>query len=152
MSTRGDRRSRVKKAPKSAAVGGVTFGPTSAGKIYVSTVAHRGHRPSGTKSRWSVDPSAEFALFDEADINDWRCSKGHYWNRGDDEGRTSLGTRGEKLAKFPKARAGDPWHGYPASPRFHGPRGRPEDDLLDLWVEEKVITRTFARRLQAARI
>lgn len=152
MSNAGGRKVRVKKPAKSANVGAVTFGPTSSGKTYASTIAHRGHRPSAVKSRWSIPPEEEYGLFKEADLNDWQCSKGHYWNRGDIEGRRSLGTRGEKLAKFPETRDGQPWHGYPASPRFHGPRGRPDDSLLERWVDEEEITRTFARRLQAARI
>lgn len=152
MTDAGGRKVRIKKRSKSANVGAVTLGPTSSGKPYASTMAHRGHRPSSKKSRWSVTPEEEYELFEEADVNDWRCSKGNFWNRGDVEGRRSLGTRGEKLAKFPKARAGEPWHGYPVSPRFDGPRGRPDDSLIERWVEDKQITRTFARRLQAARI
>jgi hypothetical protein len=148
----GRRRIRVKKAAPPVAVGGVTFGPTSKGKMYVSTMAHRGHRSRRQKSRWSIPPKDEFALFDESDANDWYSPNGHLWNRGDDEGRRQLGERGERLAKFPKARRGVPWHGYPVSPRFDGPRGRPDDDLIERWVEDKTITRTFARRLQADRI
>ena len=143
----------VKKAPVGS-LAGVVLGPTSKKKMYVSAYIHRGHRPKSKKARWRDDLTVaeEFGLFEVADDGGWRCSRGHMWAPGEHEGARRLGTKAERLAKFPRNTSTAPWHGYPVSPRLDGSRGRPDDDLLEKWVADGVISRTFARRLQADRL
>lgn len=146
-----DVRPVAKKQLPSGGSSGVLLGPTPNGKMYLSTHAHRGHR--GKKAQWTISVHHEYALFEAADMHGWRCFRHHYWAPGDREGRVRLGEQGERLAKFPRNKVPrSPWHGYPVSPKIDGSRGRPTDALLEEWVESRVVTRTFARRLQGNRL
>ena len=82
-------------------------------------------------ARWVADLSQgeEFLVFDEADFHDLSDDRGClYGVRPRVEGRIpKLGTKGEQVAEFPRARPNQPWHGYPAWPlggERHGPPKR----------------------------
>src|SRR5947209_5127455 len=95
---------------------GIQFGPNGSGKLYLSMFAHRGGNPR--KSKWldSVAPPTEYDVFCRADEDDRCDSAGNYWGMLDVEA-SPLGTRGERLAKFPRNKVpAAPWHGYPVSP------------------------------------
>ncbi|MGW1450991.1 hypothetical protein ACWCO3_22280 [Micromonospora sp. NPDC002411] len=132
---------------------GILYGPTANGKLYLSMFTHRGARPVKTAWHRNVSPEDEYDLFCRSDDGDWKDERGHYWSLGKEDGSTELGMTGERLAKHPSnANAGVPWHGYPVSPRRRGDADSPTDQLISRWVEDGVITRSFARRIRDRRI
>lgn len=108
-----ERRSRLKKPFASTLVvpsghmgalpdkDGLLFGPTGSGKMYLAMYDHRGR--NWRKSCWAIDvpPPHEYAIFDGADARVQVDIAGPYWGVRDASGST-LGTRGERLAKFPR--------------------------------------------------
>lgn len=127
------------------------FGPTSNGKFYVSL---NYHRKSGNpqKAIWDVSPDYEFETFKEADEKDWYDTSDSYWGIRDD-GRAVLGSRGERLCKFPNpSNPNDEWHGYPVSPLERGPADAPPKALVDHWHQQQVISKTTHRRIMQKKI
>lgn len=89
--------------------------------------AHRGNNPR--KSSWAIDPPTEFEVFAASDTGNWGDADGHYWGLRDEAG-TALGSKGERLAKFPfTAALTTPWHGYPVSPASGRESEQPPDSL-----------------------
>ena len=89
---------------------GLIFGPNASGKLYIAVYYHRGSG-SSLKGCWSdnVPPPLEYEIFCLADHGHWCDSDDHYWGVHDG-GRAVLGTRGERLSKFPVNRnATNPW-------------------------------------------
>jgi hypothetical protein len=130
---------------------GIHFGPTPNGKRYVSLYNHR--QANRGKSVWlkSVRPADEYQMFSDADNYDWYDTRGNYWSLRD--GGAEVGTRGERVAKHPvTTNPTDPWHGYPASPNQKGAGDAPPDPLVEGWLADGLVTRTFARRLQRWRL
>jgi hypothetical protein len=128
---------------------GLAFGPTQSGKLYLSVYAHRGanHR----KSCWDVSPEDEYGIFETADADDRADTAGHYWGTRDADG-TALGTRGERLAKFPHNGVPTvPWHGFPVSPASGRASECPPDDFIDALINQGKMSRTFGRKLQRRR-
>jgi len=83
-------------------------------------------------------------------VSDWSDAAGHCWGFGA-RGRLELGTRGERLAEFPRTiNASDPWHGYPVSPRDDD--DAPPDDLINRWIDSDQIEKAIARRIQRQKI
>lgn len=129
---------------------GIEFGPTPNGKTYISLYAHRGANP--VKSAWAIPPEDEFAMFSAADAGDWFDADGHYWSL-QNRGTSVVGAKGEHLARHPRTQnPSDPWHGYPVSPRRNGAVDAPPDALVERWLVEDVVDRTFARRVQRRRL
>ena len=127
---------------------GLLFGPTASGKTYLSMYDHRGRDP--TKSRWAdnLKPPEEYSIFEGSDDNGVSDSDGHFWGIRDPTGSV-LGSRGERLAKFPfNAVASAPWHGYPVSPGGGRNSEIPPDELVDGLIAEGAISRTFGRKIQ----
>lgn len=127
---------------------GLVFGPTASGKSYLSMFDHRGRNRA--KSWWAddVSPPDEYAIFEQADTLDRCDTSGHYWGVRDASG-TRLGTRGERLAKFPhNAVAVVPWHGYPVSPGNGRASEIPPDEFVDALIDAGAVSRTFGRKLQ----
>jgi hypothetical protein len=136
-----------------AVFGGIEFGPTPSGKMYISLNAHRGARRG--KSIWhsNISPMQEYGLFARSDQNDWFDIRGHYWSFASSDGLTPTGTARQVLAKHPCiSNLSDPWHGYPVSPKQTGDADAPADELVGVWLDSKVITRTFARRIRDRRV
>jgi hypothetical protein len=127
---------------------GLIFGPTANGRMYLSTYEHRGR--NRVKSRWAddLDPPEEYSIFDRADASDHSDSNGHFWGIRDPPGAV-LGTRGERLAKFPfNAVPAVPWHGFPVSPASGRASEIPPDELVDFMIGAGAISRTLGRKLQ----
>lgn len=142
----------MSKSGRTVTSSGIEFGPNASGKFYIALNAHRGSRPD--KSRWLplIRPVQEYKIFCIADSNDWRCSRGHYWGIASG-GSTVLGFHGERLSKFPRnTNTASPWHGYPVSPRVGGDRDSPEDILVEKWIEDGTVAKSFGRRVQRRKI
>ena len=82
--------------------------------------AHHGHG-APDDSQWieGLSEAEEFSIFDLADEHEIADEKGHlYGIRVGPELHDvlDLGTEGEQIAKFWKAREGQPWHGFPLWP------------------------------------
>jgi hypothetical protein len=128
---------------------GLQYGPTASGKLYLSVYAHRGANPR--KSCWEVSPEDEYGIFETADDKNRSDADGDYWGTRDADG-TALGTRGERLAKFPhNGVPAVPWHGYPVSPASGRGSESPPDEFIDALIEEGAMSRTFGRKLQRRR-
>lgn len=127
------------------------FGPTASGKTYLSMYAHR--QPGNRKSTWSgsVPPVDEYGIFAAADAGGWKAD-GHYWGVRDESG-SALGMGGERLAKFPRNRVPiAPWHGYPVSASTSRGASFPSDRLVERWIEQGTVTRSFGRKIQRRRV
>jgi len=127
---------------------GLVYGPTASGKSYLSMYDHRGR--NARKSCWATDvlPPDEYAIFDQADTNDQFDLRGHYWGVRSSEGAV-LGTRGERLAKFPHNGVSVvPWHGFPVSPASGRDSEAPSDHLVETLIATGTMSRTFGRKLQ----
>ena len=96
---------------------GLVYGPTPSGKSYLSMWDHRGR--NRCKSRWAGDvpPPDEYRIFERADSDGHADATGHYWGVRSAAGSV-LGTRGERLAKFPSnAVSAVPGTAFPSRPR-----------------------------------
>ena len=131
---------------------GISFGPTSSGKHYISLHRHRGSGTTKHKSTWirSFPPKSEFGLFCSADDGNWKDGTGNYW--GAEPGAPVLGVDGERLAKFPMVtNRTDPWHGFPFT-LIGTPRAGPSDETVDAWVAATVITEVVASKIRRRRV
>jgi hypothetical protein len=131
---------------------GIHFGPNGSGKLYLSMFAHRGG--TSRKSQWltAVPPPSEYGVFCHADESEWCDSAQNYWGVLDDRA-SPLGTRGERIAKFPCSKVpAAPWHGYPVSPGSGSPGDAPEDDLVEEWMSTGSVTKAVGRKIQRRRI
>ncbi len=127
------------------------FGPTPGGKTYLSAYMHRGANPA--KSRWLDDlpPLEEYSIFEGAEDQGQSDSDGNYWGVRDHQG-SALGTRGQRIAKFPfNAVAAVPWHGYPVSPASGRASEVPGDGVIEEMIETGAVSRTFGRKIQKRR-
>lgn len=107
----------------------MSIGPTS-GPIHPTPTRRRGlrylfyekhHRQGGPDAalwRPELTHETEFAVFDLADLHDCSDLSSNLYGVGRDENGEllELGTWGQQVAKFPFARADEPWHGYPLWP------------------------------------
>ena len=95
---------------------------------YCFSAKHHG-RDSTDASQWADDLSRdeEFTIFEEADEHDLSDPNGHLYGlrRSPDGAILDLGTSEEQIAKFPRAREGQLWHGFPLWPLAEdGPENR----------------------------
>jgi len=137
-----------------ATISGVLFGPNGSGKSYISLYSHRGTGSSRYKHQWVslIPPLMEFSIFCTADTANWRDPSGHYWGLYN-SGATVLGTRGERLCKFPKnTNENNPWHGYPVSPREDGDKDAPPDMFVENWIAHGVVSKIIGRRIQRRKV
>lgn len=90
------------------------------GYRYVFTTKHHGGPGSSGESQWLVDLDLadEFAIFDSADQHEIKDSIGslHGVRRLESGELADIGTWDQQIAKFPAARLGEAWHGYPLYP------------------------------------
>jgi hypothetical protein len=118
------------------------------------------HGRGGPKAaRWSpgLSDEEEFEIFDQADLLEISDANGNLYGIGvgpepNREVRL-LGTLRQQIAKFPRAHAGAPWHGYPLGPleqRSGIPRpterALPKDALRKM-VEVNLIDNSQRKRL-----
>lgn len=128
---------------------GIEFGPTPLNlRIYHSLYRHRGHGSPNHKSVWgdSVPPPMEYAIFCDADTNNWRTADGDYWSLHNG-GNTEIGSDGERLCRFQNtSNLSDPWHGFPVSP-LKKESDKPPVILLDMWLAAGIIQPAFRKRI-----
>ena len=76
----------------------------------------------------TLSPEEEFSVFDTADLNELSDVQGRMYGIRERDGAGNLpdlGTRGEQVAEFPRARLNETWHGYPIWPLAEeGPENR----------------------------
>jgi hypothetical protein len=137
-----------------AGQGGVEFGPTASGKLYLSLYYHRPPGNNAHKSKWhaQITPQDEYSIFDDSDTNNFQCAAGHYWGFKDD-GKIVLGCEQEVLCKFPRNNnPAVPWHGFPVSPLGDGDGGSPDDAFVVRLRQEGRISKVFENRILRRKI
>lgn len=127
----------------------VVFTPEDGGRKYESLDYHRKHitgKKNKTLWRDEISRVEEFLLFRKSEARNWLCTNGNFWVVGEDaDGKHLLGQGRERIACFPKrSNANEPWHGYPC----RADAAVPPAQILSVWVNSGVITRSFKRRLQ----
>jgi hypothetical protein len=109
-------------------------------------------------ARWlpSLGQDEEFAIFDLADFHELADDRGWLYGirRGAEGAILDLGTWGQQVAEFPRARRDEPWHGYPLWPlKEHGPpnrRGekhRPSKEVFSRMEAAALLTARDRKRL-----
>lgn len=117
------------------------------------------HHDWGTtdESCWLKDLSFEdeFAVFEAGADADVRDEDLHIYGATlDGDELITLGTCMQDVAKFPRKRDGEVWHGYPVWPvsgagsdRLRDQRNRPPKAVLDRMVSVNMITAEVRKRL-----
>ncbi|MBX9622775.1 MAG: hypothetical protein K2X82_03080 [Gemmataceae bacterium] len=135
--------------------------PTSrGGLLYQFTPKHHdGRDPDAARWLPELTREEEFGVFDAADAIEIADAAGNLYGvlRGDGKLRP-LGTCEERLAEFPVARPGEPWHGYPVYPvNEDGPENRrgltcrPAKEVFARLVETGLLSKRERRRLSGGR-
>jgi hypothetical protein len=111
----------------------------------------------GGPAQWLPELShdQEFAIFDTADFHEVADEDGCLYGIRTGPGRTVLylGTWRQQVAKFPYARPGVPWHGFPLGPLKEGPpnrkgeKPRPSKDVFDKMEKVGLLTAQQKNRL-----
>jgi len=113
------------------------FGPTSQDHYYIPVNYH--NKTAGTnthKTRWRLKQNEQYEVFRVSDEGKWKCTKNKGLFSILSKGEVILGTNEERLSFFPNpVNANDPWHGYPVDSGKY----EPSVDLVDKWLEDKVI-------------
>jgi hypothetical protein len=126
---------------------------------YLFHPKHHG-RGGPREAQWSKElrRDQEFAVFDLADIHDLLDGKGHLYGLRLAPNREilELGTLGQQVAMFPRARPDEPWHGYPLSPLRRVSPPHPEErdvptEVLRRMVERGLLNEIERRRLEKGR-
>ncbi len=134
-----------------AVEGGLRYGPTTSGKMYLSMYKHRATR-NPHKSFWNTDfkPAEEYALFARCDQESWIDCTRNYWGLVNG-GKQELGALGERLGYFPaNGVATAPWHGYPVS-TADADYVVPES-IIDAWIKNGEITGITAKRIRGGKL
>lgn len=125
-----------------ATPGGLQFGPTTSGKMYLCANWHRGAGDPTHKTIWVISEHEEYAVFCCADDGKWKDDPGNYWGIKNGE---ILGENDERVAKFPVPQnQHDPWHGYPVKTG----EDKPPIPLINLWRENTLITKAMSKRMK----
>jgi len=145
----------MSSAPPRRTPDGWEFGPDANGTRYLCIAYHRDGTPG--KAQWNaanVPIHREYGIFRDAHTRGRLSTGGDYWGVGDDDGGLVLGTRGERVCKFPRNGnpAAVPWHGYPVSWKVKPKTPRPDKSDLNQWVQQKLITETLALDIFRRRI
>src|SRR5690348_15203767 len=93
---------------------------------YEITAKHHGENRRAAMWLPDVTPAEEFAIFDTADFGDVCDDRGALYGvqpLAEEELRI-LGMWQEQVAKFPRKRRDEPWHGYPVWPLEIPRKGR----------------------------
>jgi hypothetical protein len=121
------------------------------------TAKHHGENRRAAMWLPEVTPAEEFAIFDAADFGDIFDDRRSLYGvqpLASAELRT-LGMWQEQVAKFPRKRRNEPWHGYPVWPleipregRTKKPKKqRPPKEVFDRMQEASLITARQRMRL-----
>jgi len=123
------------------------------------------HGWGGTEAaQWATDvgEEEEFGIFNQADLFDLTDHQGSLYGirlRLDPERRVLvLGTLGQQVAKFPEARTGPHWHGFPLGPLQknldtpHPPERPLPRDALQKMVDARLLTNPERKRLLKGKI
>jgi hypothetical protein len=110
-------------------------------------------------AQWALDLSEneEFGIFDQADLLDLSDDRGNLYGirLGLEPERQvlALETLRQQIAKFPRARVGQEWHGFPFGPIDgnlappHPPNRPLPKDALQKMVDARLLTGADRRRL-----
>ena len=123
---------------------------------YLFSSKHHGHGGSDA-AQWlpTLSPDAEFSVFDTADFHGVSDEGGSlYGVLIENREVSSLGTQDQQIAKFPSARPGEPWHGYPlwplkqkSPPDRRGEKQRPPKDVFLKMVTTGLLPARDRKRL-----
>jgi hypothetical protein len=123
---------------------------------YQFTPKHHGADPGAAQWLPELSLEEEFAIFDVADEHDLSDDDGRLYGvqRDADESLRYIGIWHEQVAKFPLAREGEAWHGYPAYPLVdegpenrRGQSSRPAGAVFGKMVRAGLISQSQRRRL-----
>lgn len=122
------------------------------GLQYLLTAKHHGADPNASQWNPVLTRDEEFTVFDLADRHDLSDEKGSlYGILPTEEELRVLGTLGERVAYFPVARDGEPWHGYPLW-TFQKPRAPEGRSGFDRPALKVVFKKMHVRRLLTAAV
>lgn len=123
---------------------------------YLFTAKHHG-AGSPTDARWLgiITDDEEFGVFDEADWHEVTDTEGWLFGVFPEDGELrDLGTWSQQVATFPRAREGQPWHGFPqwalndaAPDNRKGEKMRPEKQVFQKLESVGLITARQRKRL-----
>jgi hypothetical protein len=115
---------------------------------------HHGGDPG--KAQWSKELShaEEFAVFDLADTHDLLDAKDHLYGlhlgpRGE---ILELGTLDQQVAKFPRARDNESWHGFPLAPLRRVKPPHPPERETPMEVLRRMVERGLLNEIQRKRL
>jgi len=126
--------------------------------VYFFSDKHHGGGAKGG-SQWSPDLSRneEFSIFDAADWHELSGRRGWLYGilRADAKHLRYLGTWGQQVAEFRRARKGERWHGYPlypvnstlAPPNRRGDKAKPSKEVFQKMERAALITVKERQRL-----
>jgi len=124
---------------------------------YEITGKHHGGNRRAAMWLPQVTHAEEFAIFDVADFNDIFDNAGSLYGVQPlrEEQLRHIGVWNEQVAKFPRKRANEPWHGYPVWPleiaregRHKKPKKlRPPKEIFERMCDAKLITERQRMRL-----
>lgn len=126
---------------------------------YQFTTKHHGGAGSAGEAQWqpSLELADEFAIFELADTHEIADLRGNLYgiHRLAGGALADVGTWQQQIAKFPVARPGEPWHGYPLFPigkagpeELRGGRCEPEKSVFATLERTGLITKRQRKRLQ----
>ncbi len=120
------------------------------GYRYLFYDKHHG-RGGPDAAQWlpTLSHDEEFLVFDIADFHDLSDERGCLYGV---QFRTHgviprLGTGGEQIAEYPRARANEPWHGYPVWP-VSGQQNRPPRIVFLALENANLLTTRERKRLE----
>jgi hypothetical protein len=124
---------------------------------YQFTPKHHGRDPGAACWLPELTREEEFTVFDVADFTESFDDDGNYYGvlrEADGRGLRYLGTWNQQIAKFPYARDGEAWHGYPlyplaepAPPNRSGDKLRPAKSVFFKLFRAAMITKRDRKRL-----
>jgi len=134
-----------------------TYGPTKKGKLYQAKADHGiNARISHDKTRWAIPENQQLTVFEIAESPcspnfELYCDENNCYFSVVNDCSEVLGQTNERVAKFPKPRnTNDPWHGYPV--KCIKLENIPCDSLLDIMVNQQVISKTTRTRIERKKL
>lgn len=130
-----------------------TYGPTKKGKLYLPKPDHRTNSRNNQKSKWLINENQELSIFEIAENPEKElfCNENNCYFALVDNAAQIIGTKNERMAKFPSPQnKSDAWHGYPVT--CHENHNSPSDDLLDIMVDQSIISPTTRKRIEKKKI